>query len=129
MQVASSRQDEFVFNGFLACYWFGISFWEKAITKKTMAILMKETKIKTLSRSLTLEPGNKILAHSIIILLSEKTRTQNKRWAVFFITTSTLMTAVTNTRSFQCAGKLNIPINDFHSRKCLFNSFTWLFFG
>ena len=37
------------------------------------------------------------------------------------ITTLTLMTAVT--------GKLNMPINDFHSRKCLFNSFTWLFFG
>ena len=48
-----------------------------------MTILMKETKIKTLSLSLTLEPENKILAHSIIFLLSEKTRTQNKRWAVF----------------------------------------------
>ena len=22
-----------------------------------------------------------------------------------------------------------MPLNDFHSRKCLFNSFTWLFFG
>ena len=54
--------------------------WEKAITKKRMAILMKETKIKTSSLSLTLEPGNKILVRSIIFL-SEKTRTQNKRWA------------------------------------------------
>ena len=25
LQVASARQDEFVFTGFLACYWFGIS--------------------------------------------------------------------------------------------------------
>ena len=43
-----------------------------------MAILMKETKIKTSSLSLTLEPGNKILVCSTIFLLSEKTRTQNK---------------------------------------------------
>ena len=57
--------------------------WEKAITKKRITILMKETKIKTSSLSLTLEPGNKILARSIIFLLSEKTRTQNKRWAGF----------------------------------------------
>ena len=57
--------------------------WEKAITKKRMAILMKETKIKTSSLSLTLEPGNKILVRSTIFLLSEKTRTQNKRCAGF----------------------------------------------
>ena len=57
--------------------------WEKAITKKRMAILMKETKIKTSSLSLTLKPGNKILVRLIIFLLSEKTRTQNKRWAGF----------------------------------------------
>ena len=25
LQVASARQDEFIFTGFLACYWFGIS--------------------------------------------------------------------------------------------------------
>ena len=55
--------------------------WEKAITKKRMAILMKETKIKTSSLSLTLESGIKILVYSII--LSEKTRTQNKRCAGF----------------------------------------------
>ena len=66
-----------------ACYWFGISFWAKAITKKRMAILMKETQIKTSSLSLTLERGNKILARSIMFLLSEKTRTQSKRWAAF----------------------------------------------
>ena len=47
-----------------------------------MAILMKETKIKTSLLSLTLEPRNKSLVRSIIILLSEKTRTQ-KRWAGF----------------------------------------------
>ena len=57
--------------------------WEKAITKKRMAILMKETKIKTSSLSLTLEPGNKILVRSTIFLLSEKTTTQNKRCAGF----------------------------------------------
>ena len=45
---------------------------------------MKETKIKTsLLSLLTLEPRNKSLVRSIIILLSEKTRTQNKRWAGF----------------------------------------------
>ena len=58
--------------------------WEKAITKKRMAILMKETKkIKTSSLSLTLEPGNKILVRSTFFLLSEKTRTQNQRCAGF----------------------------------------------
>ena len=44
---------------------------------------MKETKIKTSSLLLTLKPGNKILGRLIIFLLSEKTRTQNKRWAGF----------------------------------------------
>jgi len=53
------------------------------MTKKTMAILMKETKIKPSSLSLTLEPGNKILVRSTIFSLSEKTRTQNKRCAEF----------------------------------------------
>ena len=48
-----------------------------------MAILMKETRIKTSSLSLTLEPGNTILVRSTIFLLSEKTRTQNKRCAGF----------------------------------------------
>ena len=59
--------------------------WEKAITKKRITILMimKETKIKTSSLSLTLKSGNTILVHSIIFLLSEKTRTHNKRWAGF----------------------------------------------
>ena len=57
--------------------------WEKGITKKRMAILMKETKIKTSSLSLTLESGNKILVRSTIFLLSERTRTQNKRCAGF----------------------------------------------
>ena len=49
--------------------------WEKAITKKRITVLMKETKIKTSSLSLTLKPGNKILVRSIIFLLSEKKRT------------------------------------------------------
>ena len=46
---------------------------------------MKETKINTsLLSLLTLEPRNKSLVRSIIILLSEKTRTQYyKRWAGF----------------------------------------------
>ena len=57
--------------------------WQKAITKKRITILMKETKIKTSLLSLTLKPGNKILVCLIIFLLSEKTRTQNKRWAGF----------------------------------------------
>ena len=38
------------------------------------------------------------------------------------------MTAVTNTRSFQCQ-ETKHAYKDFHSRKCPFNSFTWLFFG
>ena len=48
-----------------------------------MAILMKETKVKKSSLSLTLELGDNILVRSVIFLLSEKTRTQNKRWAAF----------------------------------------------
>ena len=44
---------------------------------------MKETKIKTSSLSLTLESGNRILVCSTIFLLTEKTRTQNKRCAGF----------------------------------------------
>ena len=85
-----------------------------------MAILMKETKIKTSSLLLTLESGNKILARSIFFYYQRKQELKTKDGRDL-ITTLTLMTAVT--------GKLNMPINDFHSRKCLFNSFTWLFFG
>ena len=44
---------------------------------------MKETKIKMSLLSVTLEPRNKSLVRPIISLLSEKTRTQNKRWAGF----------------------------------------------
>ena len=43
---------------------------------------MKEFK-KESSLPLTLKPGNKILVRLIIFLLSEKTRTQSKRWAGF----------------------------------------------
>ena len=59
--------------------WHKLLIWEKAITKKRIAILIKETKIKTL------EPGNKSLLRSIIFLSSEKARTQKKkkRWAGF----------------------------------------------
>ena len=58
--------------------------WEKAITKKRMAILMKETKIKTSSLSLTLEPGNKILIRSIIFFfIRENKNSKKKRWAGF----------------------------------------------
>ena len=66
-----------------------------------MALLMKETKIKKSSLSLTLEPGNKILARSIIFYNQRKQelKTNDGR---DLITTSTLMTVVTNTRSFQC---------------------------
>ena len=46
---------------------------------------MKETKIKTSSLSLTLELGNKILLCSTVFILSERTRTQNKRCAGFNI--------------------------------------------
>ena len=62
-------------------------------------MIMKETEIKTSSLSLTRKPGNKILVRSIIFLLSEKTRTQNKRWAGF---NNNFDFEVTNTRSFQC---------------------------
>ena len=55
---------------------------EKATTKKRITILMKETK-KESSLSLTLKSGNKILTRLIIFLLSEKTKTQNKRCAGF----------------------------------------------
>ena len=44
---------------------------------------MKETKIKASSLLLTLEPGKKILLRSKIFLLSEKTKTQNKRCGGF----------------------------------------------
>ena len=89
---------------------------------------MKETKIKTSSLSLTLKPGNKILVRSIILLLSEKTRTQNKRWEGFTNNLDFDDCMQSRTSGAFSVGKLNMPINDFHSRKCLFNSFTWLFF-
>ena len=62
---------------------------------------MKETKIKTSSLSLTLESGNKILARSIFFYYQRKQELKTKDGRDL-ITTSTLMTAVTNTRSFQC---------------------------
>ena len=62
---------------------------------------MKETEIKNSSLSLILKPGNKILVSLIISSLSEKKRTQNKDGRDL-ITTSTLMTTITNTQSFQC---------------------------
>ena len=63
---------------------------------------MKETKIKTSLLSLTLEPRNKSLVRSIIILLSEKTRTQNKRWAEFNDNLNFNYSSLEYTRSFRC---------------------------
>ena len=72
------------------------------LTKKRIAILIKETKIKTSLLSLTPEPGNKSLVRSIFFfLLSEKTRKETKDGRDL-IATSTLMTAVTSTRNFRC---------------------------
>ena len=65
----------------------------------------------------------------MIFLLSEKTRTQNKRWAGFNNKFEFDDCSHDRTPGAFSAGKLNMLINDFHSRKCLFNSFTWLFFG
>ena len=63
-----------------------------------MAILIKET---TSLFSLTLETGNKRLVRSIIAL-SQKTRNKKKDGRDLITKlTSTLMTAVTNTRSFR----------------------------
>ena len=53
--------------------------WEKAITKKRMAILMKETKIKTSSLSLTLEPGNKVLVRSIIFFVIRENKNSKQK--------------------------------------------------
>ena len=83
---------------------------------------MKETKIKTSSLSLTLEPGNKILVRSIIFLLSEKTRTEDKRWAVFNNNLDFDDSNHDIPRAFG-AGKLNMPKNDFHSRQSTQKSF------
>ena len=71
--------------------------WEKAITKKKITILMimKETKIKTSSLSLTLKPGNKILVRSIIFYYQRKQELKTKD-GQDLITTLTLMTAVTD---------------------------------
>ena len=62
---------------------------------------MKETKIKTSSLSLTLKPGNKILVCLIFFYYQRKQELKTKD-GQDLITTSTLRTAVTNTRSFQC---------------------------
>ena len=56
--------------------------WEKAITKKRITILMKETK-KAVIIIINTRTRNKILVRSTIFLLSGKTRTQNKRCAEF----------------------------------------------
>ena len=84
---------------------------------------MKETK-KESSLSLTLKPGNKILVRLIIFYYRRKQELKT-RDGRDLITTSTQ----SRTPGAFSAGKLNMPIDDFHSRKCQFNSFTWLFFG
>ena len=99
--------------------------WKKAITKKRMAILMKETKIKTSSLSLTLEPGNKVLVRSIFFFVIRENK-NSKQDGRDLITTSALMTAVTNTRSFRCRETK-------HAHKWLslkkMPIYPWLFFG
>ena len=93
----STRRICFYWLSCMLLVWHKLLIWEKAITKKRIAILIKETKIKTL------EPGNKSLVRSIIFLSSEKARTQKKKKkdGRDLITTWTLMTADTpNTRSF-----------------------------
>ena len=62
---------------------------------------MKETAIKTSLLSLTLEPGSKILDRSVIFYYQRKQELKTKDGRDS-ITVSTLMTTVTNTRSFQC---------------------------
>ena len=62
---------------------------------------MKETK-KESSLSLTLKPGNKILVRLIIFFYHQRKQELKTRDGRDLITTSTLMTAVTNSRSFQC---------------------------
>ena len=52
--------------------------WEKATTKKRITILMKETKIKTSSLSLTLKPGNKILVCLIFFYYQRKQELKTK---------------------------------------------------
>ena len=79
---------------------------------------MKETKMKTSSLSLTLKPGNKILVRSIIFLYYQRKQELKTKDGRDLITTSTLMTAVrSRTPGVFSAGKLNMAINDFHSRK------------
>ena len=63
---------------------------------------MKETKMKTSSLSLTVKPGNKILVRLIIFFYHQRKQELKTRDGRDLIATSTLMTAVTNTRSFQC---------------------------
>ena len=64
---------------------------------------MKETKIKTSLLSLTPEPGNKTLVRSVIfffIIIRENKNSKQKMGGIYTVT-STLITAVTNTRSFR----------------------------
>ena len=62
---------------------------------------MKETKLKTSSLSLTLKPGNTILVRLIIFYYQRKQELKT-RDGRDLVTTSTLMTAVRNARSFKC---------------------------
>ena len=67
-----------------------------------MAIVVKETKIKTSSLLLTLELGNKILVRSMIFFYYQRKQELKTKDGRDLLRTSTLMTAVTNTRNFQC---------------------------
>ena len=53
--------------------------WQKATTKKRMAMLMKETKIKTSSLSLTLKPGNKVLIRLIIFFIIRENKNSKQK--------------------------------------------------
>ena len=107
------------------------------LTKKRIAILIKETKIKTSLLSLTPEPGNKSLVRSIFFFIIRENKKGNKRWAGFN----------SNLDFDDCsheypelsvywkilAGKLNMPKKVLSVKKMpisfLINSFTWLLFG
>ena len=76
----------------------GLALVNKVITKKRIAILTNET---TSLLSLTLGTGNKSLVRSIIFLYYQRKQELKTKDRRNLIKTSTLMTAVTNTRSFR----------------------------
>ena len=73
--------------------------WEKVITTKRITI--ERNKNKDIIIIIT-TPGNKILTHSIIFFYYQRKQELKTKDGRDLITTSTLMTAVTNNQSFQC---------------------------